>query len=96
MSAMVAAQSAMMHQHPIMEQQNEDEPNAQRSVHSQQSAALRQSSIHSKTNRSSGNRMPVDYKNMNSVLQAQNSQASNISGTSGKSLNQKMPGVNSI
>jgi hypothetical protein len=74
MSAMVAAQSAMMHQHPIMEQQSEDDGNGQRSVHSQQSAAIRHaSSIHSKTNRSSANRMPVDYKNMNSVLQTQNS-----------------------
>jgi hypothetical protein len=95
MSAMVAAQSVMMHQHPIMEQQNEDEPNAQRSIHSQQSATLRQGSINSKTARTSGNRMPVEFKNMNSVLQTQNSQHSNMSG-SNKSLNQKIPGVSSL
>ena len=34
MTLMVAAQSAMMHQNPIMEQNNEDELNIQRSVHS--------------------------------------------------------------
>ena len=78
-----------------MEQQNEDEPNAQRSIHSQQSATLRQGSINSKTARTSGNRIPVEFKNMNSVLQTQNSQQSNMSG-SNKSLNQKIPGVSSL
>jgi hypothetical protein len=39
--------------------------------------------------------MPVEFKNMNSVLHTQNSQHSNMSG-SNKSLNQKIPGVSSL